>query len=240
MTTRVEQLGFALVKGLSWASPDTVQVTADGVVGDRHWSPVTPDLRCIKATDFPEMVGVAASAADLPTEGDVLFGGEPQTVSYYSRQVHARVYGGVLADRISEAAGQRLYLAQAPGPGRFLWSSPVSVLLRSELDRLPGDVGRYRANVVVDDRSAPLRLAPGAQLFLGGVLLEVERELERCVIINHDPVTGSQDASLLGDLRPGVLLGYGCRVLQSGRVSVGDAVERRSPRAHRSRAGTSN
>ncbi|NHU84854.1 MOSC domain-containing protein [Kocuria sp. JC486] len=240
MTPRVEQLGFALVKGLSWTLADTVQVTHDGVVGDRHWSPVTPDLRCIKATDFPEMVGLSASAVDLPTEGDALFDGESQTVRYYSRPVRARVFGGRLADRISEAAGQRLYLAQAPGPGSFLWSSPVSVLLRSELDGLPGDVGRYRANVVVDDRADLLRLAPGAQLSLGDVLLEVERELERCVIVNHDLVTGSQDASLLGDLRPGVLLGYGCRVLQSGRVSVGDAVERRSPRAHRSRAGTSN
>ncbi|ROZ64284.1 MOSC domain-containing protein [Kocuria soli] len=233
MTRRVEHLGSALVKGLSWTSRDAVRVTHDGVVGDRHWSPVTPELRCIKATDFPGMVGLPASAADLPTEGDALFGGEPQTVSYYSQQVSAITYGGVLADRISEAAGQRLYLAQVPGPGSFLWSSPISVLLRSELDRLPDDVGRYRANVVVDDRADPLSLAPGAQLSLGDVLLEVERELERCVIINHDPVTGERDASLLGHLRSGVLLGYGCRVVEPGRVRVGDVVERRSPRAQR-------
>lgn len=229
MTPRVEQLGFALVKGLSWTSPAAVWVTHDGVVGDRHWSPVTPELRCIKATDFPAMVGLAVGEADLPSEGDVLYGGEPQTVRYYSRQVSARVYAGPLADRISEAAGQRLDLAQAPGPGHFLWSSPVSVLLRSELDGLPDDVGRYRANVVVDDRDAPMTLTSGTRLNLGDVVLEVERELERCVIVNHDPVTGDRDASLLARLRPGVLLGYGCRVVRAGSVGVEDVVTESAP-----------
>ncbi|MDO5619811.1 MOSC domain-containing protein [Kocuria sp.] len=233
MTVVVESLGLALVKGLNWSTPDAVEVVRKGVVGDRHWSPVAPDLRCIKATDFPAMVGLAAGPSEVPRADDVLLGGTPHTVRYYSRAVTARIFGGPLADRISGIAGQRLHLACAEEPGHFLWSSPVSLLLRSELGQLPDDVARYRANMVLDDRAKPLSLTVGSRLEVGGAVLEVERELERCVIINHHAGTGERDASLLGQLRPGLLLGYGCTVVEPGRVGVGDVVERRSPRTKR-------
>lgn len=222
MTPAVERLGLVPVKGLSWNSPDRIEVQAGGVTGDRLWSPVTSDLRCIRATDHPSMVGVGAGSKDLPTvERDVLFQGAEQIVHYYTRRVPARIFGGRLAEHLSEAAGQRLLLARAGEPGSFLWSSPVSVLLRSELPGLPGDVDRYRANVVIDDRDAPLKAVPGSRLVLGEVVLRFERELDRCVVINHHPVTGHRDASLLKRLRPGALLGYGCKVLRAGPLGVG-------------------
>lgn len=221
MTAAVDRLGLTLVKGLSWSSPREIVVEHEGVRGDRHWSPVTTDLRCIRATDFPAMVRLAVTEVDLPAPCDALFDGAPRTVTYYTRPVQARVHAGALADRVSAEAGQRLYLAESAGPGSFLWSSPVSVLLRSELAGFPESVGRFRGNVVVDDRDAPLALAPGVRLRVGDVVLAVERELERCVIINHDPSTGERDASLLGQLRPGALLGYGCRVLRPGRIGLG-------------------
>lgn len=224
MSITVDALGLAAVKGLSWSSAPEVHLIHDGVVGDRHWSPVTPDLTCIKATDHPAMVGVSAGSVDLPGAEHVLFDGRPQTVRYYSRPVTARIFDGPLAHRVSVAAGQRLYLACAEGPGHFLWSSPVSVLLRSELEDLPHDVARYRANVVLDDRGQPLSMGVGTRLVMGEAVLEVERELERCVIINHHARTGNRDASLLGRLRPGLLLGYGCAVVGPGGVNVGDSV----------------
>lgn len=229
MSVVVEGLGLALVKGLQWSQPTTAQVTSRGILGDRHWSPVTQDLVCIKATDFPEMVGVRASRDDLPAGDDALFDGQPQAVTYYTRTARARVYGGRLADRLSEAAGRRLLLAQASEPGHFLWSSPVSLLLRSQLGGfglvwLGDDVGRYRANLVLDDRSEPLSLSVGTRLAVGSVVLEVERELERCVIINHHPASGERDVSLLGLLPPGLLLGYGCAVVHPGRINMGDSI----------------
>lgn len=224
MTAIVERLGSATVKGLSWSAPGGVQIVGQGVVGDRHWSPVTPELVCIKATDFPAMVGLSATLSELPRAPHVLFDGIPQTVRYYNRPVTARVFGGPLAEKISEAAGRRLYLACAEGPGHFLWSSPVSVLLRSELGALPNDVDRYRANVVLDDRAEPLNLTAGTRLELGDAVLEVERELERCVLINHHAVSGERDASLLGQLRPGPVLGYGCNVIRVGTVHLGARV----------------
>lgn len=228
MSIVVEGLGLAEIKGLGWSAAREIQIAMSGVIGDRHWSPVTENGICIKATDFPSMVGIRFGRAELPAQADVLHGGQAQTIRYYSRSVSARVYKGALADRLSAAAGQRLYLARADGPGRFLWSSPVSVLLRSELEGLPDDAGRYRANVVIDDRQAPLPLVIGVRLEIGEAVLEVERELERCVVINHDPATGIQDESLLRRLRAGVLLGYGCRVIRPGQVRCGDQPRVRS------------
>ena len=69
---------------------------------------------------------------------------------------------------------------------------------------------------------APLALAAGSRLELGAVTLEVVGELERCVIIDHDPVTGAKDHSLLRRIRPGALLAYGCMVVTEGELAVGD------------------
>lgn len=49
----------------------------------------------------------------------------------------------------------------------------------------------------------------------------VERELDRCLVVNHDPVTGEHDEDLLHRLRPGVLLGHGARVQSGGRLRTG-------------------
>lgn len=51
--------------------------------------------------------------------------------------------------------------------------------------------------------------------------LVVERELDRCLVVNHDPVTGEHDEDLLHRLRPGVLLGHGARVQSGGRLRTG-------------------
>lgn len=221
MSVKVARLGLALVKGLSWSTPHSMQVSASGVAHDRSWSPVTAGLQCLKATDFASLVGLRVTSQDLPGPADICFDGKPQTVTYYGQPVQARLYRGALAKTLTEATGLEVLLAQRAAGG-FVWSSAVSMLLRSELAVLPGDVDRYRANIVIDDLASPLVLPVGTRLQVGEVTLEVERELERCVLINHNPVTGQHDASLLRKLRPGALLGYGCRVLFDGKITLGD------------------
>lgn len=220
----VERLGFTLVKGLAWNGAQRLQVTASGVTGDRAWSPVRPDLTCLRATDFPSMVAMTMDADELPRPSDLIFDGRPQEVRYYQRRIPATIHRGALAERISDWAGEEVWLARSVTDERFIWSSPVSVLLRSELAHLPGDVDRYRANIVLDDREAPLQLAPGSRLHLGSAELKIEGELERCIVVNHHPLTGAQDHSLLKRLRPGVKLAFGCRVVTPGEVRVGDAI----------------
>lgn len=219
-TAPVESLGWVPVKGTTWHQEQELRLTLDGVPGDRLWSPISPQGVCLKATDVPELAGVRVETDELPGPDEHLVGG-PTTLHYYDRVFPGTKHGGPVAERLSEAVGRPVLLGHTTAPRGFVWASPVSVLLRSELDQLPTDTGRYRPNVVLDDRDAPLHPEPGDRLRLGEVLLEVEHELDRCLVINHNPVTGRKDQSLLKRLRPGLLLAYGCRVVEPGTVRVG-------------------
>lgn len=230
MSATVEALGRCLVKGCTWQPLEHVAVDADGLAEDRLWSPVDKQLHCLRATEMPELVGLDAPRSALKALGP----GRDETVHYYDRAVRASVHDGPLAHALSEAAGVPVRLARSRDQQRFIWSSPVSLLLRSELDEagLPQDLARYRANVVVDDRGAPLHPTPGAQLRIGDLVLQVERPLDRCIVINHDPVTGRRDHSLLGRLRPGALLAHGCRVVRPGPVELGAGVQEAGGAVH--------
>lgn len=223
MSAVVEALGRCLVKGCTWQPLERVEAGVDGLAEDRLWSPVDEHLHCLRATGMPELVGLEAPRSAL----DALVPGRDQTVHYYDRAVRASVHDGPLAQALSAAAGVPVRLACSRDGQRFIWSSPVSLLLRSELEEagLPQDLARYRANVVVDDRKAPLAPAPGQRLRIGPVVLQVERPLDRCIVINHDPVTGRRDHSLLGRLRPGALLAHGCRVVHPGELELGAGVQ---------------
>lgn len=220
---RIERLGSTPLKGMAWLSPEHALLERGGMVGDRRWTPVwAQDLTCLRATDFPEMVRRVVVPGDLPSDQDAVFDGREVEIRYYRTPVRARVHGGALARQLSQETGRDVLLAQVLEPRSLVWGAPVSVLLRSELRGLPSDTDRYRPNIVIDDDDAPLALAIGSRVELGSVVLEVTEELERCRIIDHDPITGRKDRSLLRRLRPGALLAYGCAVLVESEVRVGD------------------
>lgn len=218
---RISRIGWVPLKGMSWVSSPSAEVTASGLAGDRCWAPVTPELRCLKATDHPTMVRLPLAPERLPTAADALFDGREVDVTYYRHQIPARIHRGALAEELSAEAGRELWLAQTSAR-RFIYGSPVSVLLHSELEGLPTDTDRYRPNIVIDDSDQALELRPGSRLQLGEVELDVAEELERCIIINHHAGTGEADHSLLKKIRPGALLAYGCKVRTPGPVHVGD------------------
>ncbi|WP_144790372.1 MOSC domain-containing protein [Kocuria palustris] len=220
----VERIGSTPVKGLGWLSHERIGVSMGGLDGDRRWAPVwADDLTCLRAPQFPAMVRVAVGPGDLPAADEHVV--HPETrIRYYDRLIPARVHDGPLAQRLSAEAGRPVLLARTLWSDAIVWGAPVSVLLRSELAGLPSDTDRYRPNVVIDDRAAPLALAEGSRLELGAVRLQVVGELERCVIIDHDPLTGRKDHCLLRRIRPGALLAYGCAVDSEGEVRVGDPV----------------
>ncbi|MEL4505095.1 hypothetical protein AAEX63_09720 [Luteococcus sp. H138] len=222
-SSRITALGWTPVKGCTWLAASSLNITGHGIEQDRRWTPITHQLRAVKATDVPELAGVRVLPEDLPAASAGLVMPDEQTVMYYDRPFTATIHDSPMARRLSDAAGEPLWLAHTTGPTGFIWSSPLSVLLLSELDEagLPIDVARYRANIVLDDLAAPLQLEPGAHVALpGGVELEVERPLDRCRVIDHNPADGQRDQQLLPRLRDGLLLGWGCRVPCPGTLSV--------------------
>jgi len=98
----------------------------------------------------------------------------------------------------------------------------VSIQSRAALIRAAGDLGVHvdpdatRRNLTVDAGDVPT--TPGARLRIGDVELEVVRILAPCRLLDDEIGPGAA-AALRG--RAGSV----CRVLTSGRIRVGDAVE---------------
>lgn len=222
---RVVRLGWTPVRGTRWLAPDALVVDADGVRGDRAWSGVDATLDAVRAARHPEMMRLVVDPRDLP---DAASAGELTEVTYWGRPIPASLHDGPLAERLTDCVGEPVRLARSHRAGGFVWGAPVSVILTSELDALPHDppveIDRYRPNVVIDDSRAPLVLAPGTVLDAGGVRLRVIEPIDRCIVIDHHPLTGERDQHLMARLRPGALLGWGCEVETPGRLGVGDPV----------------
>lgn len=223
---RVVRLGWTPVRGTRWLAPDSVLVDADGIRGDRAWSAVDSGLDAVRAAKHPEMMRLVVYEGDLPASTDAA----PEVeVTYWGRPVPASLHDGPLAERLSDCIGAPVRLARTRRPGGFIWGAAVSVLFTSELTALPHDppvqVDRYRPNVVVDDARDPLGIVPGAVLQAGGVRLRAVDPIDRCIVIDHHPLTGERDERLMSRLRPGALLGWGCRVEVPGRLCVGDPVQ---------------
>lgn len=89
---------------------------------------------------------------------------------------------------------------------------------------LLGGLARYRPNLVVDDRHAPLALVAGSVLRIGAVTLVCRERIERCAVVNHDPSDVERVTPVLRSL-PDHRLGWGCEVLVHGNVSCGTPVE---------------
>lgn len=133
---------------------------------------------------------------------------------------------------LSEHAGQPLTLARETTVSHFD-DGPVSLLGLASVDALSADTGsavdaaRFRANIVVAGTQpmAEDQLV-GRRLAVGGAVLEISMRSTRCVMI--DMATADlpvQHGNLLavGRLNE-TCLGVIARVVQPGRVRVGDAL----------------
>lgn len=177
---------------------------------------------------------------------------DPAVVTYWGRPVEADLFDPpwcAPGSAVARLVGQPVRLARARRRPGFLWHWPVSVLLVSEVpglvddedeqgrreegQGLPGDgegpglpsgLARYRPNLVVDDRHAPLALAAGTVLRIGAVTLVCRERIERCAVVNHDPSDVERVTPVLRSL-PDHRLGWGCEVLAEGNVSCGTPVE---------------
>ncbi|MGH7342007.1 MAG: MOSC domain-containing protein, partial [Candidatus Rokuibacteriota bacterium] len=68
---------------------------------------------------------------------------------------------------------------------------------------------------------------PGKRLRLGEAVIDVASLRQRCVMTTYDPDTQVQDVSVLRRIVRELdgRLALDCRVIEPGRVAIGDAVE---------------
>ena len=87
------------------------------------------------------------------------------------------------------------------------------------------DVRRFRPNVVV--RGGDERDLVGHEIRIGSVVLEVVKEIDRCVIVTRPQPGLDRDKTVLQRVHTerGGDLGVGAMVREAGRIAVGDRIE---------------
>ena len=198
------------VKSMGGEQLDVARLTADGIPGDRvvH-ARDTDDV--LTARGHPALLGFRAR---LGPDGEPLVDGEP----WNAESVDAR---------LRQAVGPEVRLARFDGPERFD-VLPLLVATDGAIARLGMDRRRFRPNILVTGASGDAeRSWPGKRLRIGTAIIGVASLRQRCVMTTYDPDTQVQDVSVLRRIvrELGGRLALDCRVIEPGRVAIGDPVE---------------
>ena len=236
----VVALGRAPIKGCRRESLLEVRVDADGVRGDRSLAFVAEGA-VLRTVANPGLLGLHATLGhdegqqvvhltlpDGTSASQRIVPGERGIVDYWGRPLPVELLPGDVSDAAGAHLGRAVVLAAIERPSRAIYANPVSIGLVSRFAGLGCDAERFRCNVLVDDTDDPRGEDAwvGRGVRLGGVVLVVRKRLERCPVIDHDPVTGERDRRLFAELSagPDPLVGLGADVVRGGVLAVGDRV----------------
>ncbi|GGB78517.1 hypothetical protein N798_15295 [Knoellia flava TL1] len=246
MIPDVTRLGLALVKGTRHLDRDDVVLDRHGPVGDRTWCLVDrAAARVLRTVENAHLLRLAVHdvgtveeprLAVTTPDGRTTEAGTRDAVNgiqafdYWGRGARIRLQDTALHDVFSEALGRDVVLARAER-GDVVYADPVSVVTTGALRRLEESLreagyavrspldARFRATVTLDLDDDP---PPRTRLRLGEAVVEVTDPLERCAVVDLDPVTGERtDVRLLSHLRADdgrLLFGMGARVLRPGTL----------------------
>ncbi len=185
-------------------------LTFDGIPGDRLVH-ARADDHLLTARTHPALLGFHAT---FGAGGEPLVDGEPWDYE-------------VIAERIRKAVGPDVRLARFDGPERFD-VLPLLVATDGAIDSLGMDRRRFRPNILVAGATENAeRSWPGKRLRIGEAVIDVVSLRQRCVMTTYEPDTQIQDVSILRRFarERGGRLALDCRVIEPGRVAVGDPVE---------------
>ncbi|HUJ93020.1 MAG TPA: MOSC N-terminal beta barrel domain-containing protein [Gaiellaceae bacterium] len=250
----VVRISIAPVKALGLVHPEEVDVGAGGVAGDRRFWLVDEEGRLFNGKRHGPLMRVRPSwdestrrlALAFP-DGTVVDGtvelGEPVAAELYGAPAASRRVVGPWEAALSEFAGRPLTLLRSEEGtvDRGLRGGTVSLVSRASLERLREEAG---ADAPVDGRRFRMLFEIhgvgaheeddwiGAQVEVGGAVLELNGDVGRCVVTSHDPDRGVTDLDTLGALaryrREGrtepLPFGVYGAVAVPGRVRVGDPV----------------
>ena len=199
------------VKSLAGERLDSVELTAQGVPGDRVVHLVDDRGKVATARRHYRLVTIQAT---LGEDGEPLVDGD-------------RWDSEPASQRIQEATRNGVRLARSEG-GPLHDDTPLLVATDGAVEWLGEDGRRFRPNLVVAGvEGLGERDWPGRTLRVGDAAIAVEHLCERCLVTTVDPDTAEADPSVLTRVRRDLdgLFALNCDVLEPGRVMVGDAVE---------------
>jgi uncharacterized protein YcbX len=254
MAPSVSRISIAPVKSLGLVHPESVELTAYGVTGDRVFAVVDAEGKLANGTKHGPLVRVQAAydggrlTLTLPdgTEvSDEVRLGEALAPVFYGEERPARLVEGPFAAALSEIDGSPVRLVRMddgegvdrPGDGvvSLLSTSALAAMADQAGAAEPVDGRRFRMTFLLDG------LSPNAEdswidreVRIGGAVLRVRGNIGRCSITQQDPDTGIKSFDTLkliqaarGQMPTTEPLPFGvhAEVVVPGLVAVGDAVE---------------
>lgn len=214
----VARLGVTPLKGGAHSHPDSLDVTAAGPAGDRHYALLAEHAvrgtTVLRTVENPTMLRVRprldadgtlhlqmpegerfAVAAGRPAD-------PPVVAEYWRRSAVLHPVPGPWDEALSRLVGYPVRLARADRPGAVVYAEPVTLVSTSslrELARRAGvadvDVERFRATALVETGPAPPFVEDGwvgRSLRAGDVELEVRSSIARCAVTRLVPGTGER------------------------------------------------
>jgi len=256
MSPRVAWISFTPVKGLRLRQLEHVEVTEDGIPGDRAFFLVDGDGTMVNAKRLGSLVTVVAEhdaaagrlALRFPDGREVVGSVElddPIPVRFFRMTLEARPLRGAFSAALSEHVGAALRLVAAPAAragvdrGR---EGAVTLLSTASLERLRAEAGttepvdprRFRMTFGIDGVAAHAE-DDWCDVRVGEALVRVRGNVGRCAVTTRHADSGVVDFQTLHHLaayrRDGIAtteplpFGVHARVLEPGRVRVGDPVE---------------
>ncbi|MGE4427349.1 MAG: MOSC domain-containing protein [Solirubrobacteraceae bacterium] len=170
--------------------------------------------------------------------------GEPVTIDAHGlRTTSGRLVEGPWSAVLSEMAASDVRLVRYDDPGAGADVEPVTVLSDASVARVAQQAGvddvdprRFRMLIGVGGAVAHAEDEwQGLRMLVGDALLEIGGPVPRCAAVTRHPDAGHRDLPLVKAIReyrgvrgtaigPGVPLGVYARVIQAGRVRVGDPI----------------
>jgi uncharacterized protein len=225
---RVAALWRYPVKSMAAEALEEVEVSWDGLAGDRRWAFVRAGL---ERSDFPWMT--IRERAEMghyrPWFADPSRPNASRTLVRTPAGDELEVVDPQLAAELGE--GVRV-IKQNRGVFDAMPLSLISTQSVAALGTMVGaelEAERFRPNLVIAAAGdAPFREEAwvGSVLRIGGMRMRVDQRDERCVIVNVDPLTGERNPAVLRTLgreREACIGVYGSTV-EPGQVAVGDPV----------------
>lgn len=217
---QVAWISYAPVKGLRITELDAVDLTEEGIPGDRRFHLINERGHLVNAKRIGALLEVVATwdadrgrlALRFPdgsvVEDEVATDGESITTSFYGRPVDGELVAGPFSDALSDFTGEsvRLVRPEASGAGVDRGDEgAVTLLSHGSLEALAGvsgvdrvDPRRFRMNFGVT--GVPGHAEDdwlGRRVQLGGAIVVPEGHVGRCLITSREPETGKIDLDTL-------------------------------------------
>ncbi len=239
--TIVKELWRYPVKSAQGQPVTEIQIDALGVVGDRRWG--VRDLttaNILTGRRVPELLQAIGGDGVLTLPSGVVTSDANELSTWLGRPVElASATDGERSTYevpLDPLEGETNWVSWQGPAGSFVDSTKNSVSVISTASIATWGLKRFRMNIVLDleDSGASAHdeaALVGERLRIGSVVLDVVKEVERCVMVTRAQPGLDRDLDVLKHINHhhNGNFGIGSLVVQPGTIRVGDTVEILTP-----------